>query len=405
MNTILESLKKQNIRFEPDLRSFVLKLISTPSPNLKEELCANLVNETMIHYGFDKVFIDSFGNVIGIIYGIEKNESILLTSHMDTYPFPLAKDEIKRLFEFQLIGDKIFGSHKHDSKYSLAAQIFSGLLLKNSGIKLKSNIIVAATVANENGICLGLRGFLQKTVKELDLNPLFALIGEPTDLELRHSHDGWVLINIQLSGPTTNEVGEAALELINSLENVYSTGSHSAEGKLLSTQNLNMECHRYRTSASIYLLRRLLPNQSVDKVLRDISNNISLFLIPFPKVSLSVNILNNNRTLYNGLTLEVSNQVSAWISDSSNKYYNSILDSLKLAKLEYKPGRLNLSPIGTGSAGSVLVNEFNIPSFEFGPASNNFNGDQREYMDIDKLLQGVIGNAAIACSISKNCND
>ena len=80
------------------------------------------------------------------------------------------------------------------------------------------------------------------------------------------------------------------------------------------------------------------------------------------------------------------------------------MDSLKLAKLEYKPGRLNLSPIGTGSAGSVLVNEFNIPSFEFGPASNNISGDQGEYMEIDKLSQGVIGNAAIVCSIVNNYN-
>jgi len=404
MNTIFENLKKQSLILKKDLISFILKLIKIPSPALNEELCAKLIKETMTQYGYDKVFIDSFGNVIGIISGREDKDTVLLTSHMDIHPFPDDKDKIERLLDVQLRENKIFGSSRLDSKYCLATQIFSGILLKKSGIKLNRNIIVAATVANENGLGLGLRGFLENTAKEVGLDPSFALIGEPTNLELKNSHDGWALINIQLSGPTIAEVGEAALKVINSLEDIYSTGSHSAEGKLLSTQNVKLDSHKNRASANIFLLRRLLPNQSMEKVLRDIKNNIALYLMPFPKVSLGIGVLKNRRTLYNGLSLEVSNQSSAWITNPSNELYESIINALKSVEIEYRSGEMILNPIGIGSAGSILVNEYKIPSYEFGPMSTVINGDQSDCMDINKLIKGVFGNAVIAWSVINNSN-
>jgi len=404
MNTIFENLKKQSLILKKDLISFILKLIKIPSPALNEELCAKLIKETMTQYGYDKVFIDSFGNVIGIISGREDKDTVLLTSHMDIHPFPDDKDKIERLLDVQLRENKIFGSSRLDSKYCLATQIFSGILIKNSGIKLNRNIIVAATVANENGLGLGLRGFLENTAKEVGLDPSFALIGEPTNLELKNSHDGWALINIQLSGPTIAEVGEAALKVINSLEDIYSTGSHSAEGKLLSTQNVKLDSHKNRASANIFLLRRLLPNQSMEKVLRNIRDNIALYLMPFPKVSLGIGVLKNRRTLYNGLSLEVSNQSSAWITNPSNELYESIINALKSVEIEYRSGEMILNPIGIGSAGSILVNEYKIPSYEFGPMSTVLYGDQSEHMDINKLLKGVFGNAVIAWSVINNSN-
>jgi len=402
MNTIFENLKKQSLILKKDLISFILKLIKIPSPALNEELCAKLIKETMTQYGYDKVFIDSFGNVIGIISGREDKDTVLLTSHMDIHPFPDDKDKIERLLDVQLRENKIYGSSRLDSKYCLATQIFSGILIKNSGIKLNRNIIIAATVDNENGLGLGLRGFLENTAKEIGLDPSFALIGEPTNLELKNSHDGWALINIQLSGPTIAEVGEAALKVINSLEDIYSTGSHSAEGKLLSTQNVKLDSHKNRASANIFLLRRLLPNQSMEKVLRDIRNNIALYLMPFPKVSLGIGVLKNRRTLYNGLSLEVSNQSSAWITNPSNELYESIINALKSVEIEYRSGEMILNPIGIGSAGSILVNEYKIPSYEFGPMSTVINGDQSDCMDINKLIKGVFGNAVIAWSVINN---
>jgi len=173
MNTILENMKKQSLNIKKDLISFVLKLIKIPSPVLSEEICAKLINETMNQYGYDEVFTDSFGNVIGIISGREDKDTVLLTSHMDIHPFPDDKDKIERLLDVQLRENKIYGSSRLDSKYCLATQIFSGILIKNSGIKLNRNIIVAATVANENGLGLGLRGFLDNTVNEKRLYPSF----------------------------------------------------------------------------------------------------------------------------------------------------------------------------------------------------------------------------------------
>jgi len=67
-------------------------------------------------------------------------------------------------------------------------------------------------------------------------------------------------------------------------------------------------------------------------------------------------------------------------------------------------GEMIINPIGIGSAGSILVNEYKIPSYEFGPMSTVINGDQSECMDINKLLKGVFGNAVIACSVINNSN-
>ncbi len=66
-----------------DMIAFSQKLIQTPSISGNEKGVADLDLAEMEKLGYDEVFRDDMGNVVGIVKGTEPGPTIMYNSHMD----------------------------------------------------------------------------------------------------------------------------------------------------------------------------------------------------------------------------------------------------------------------------------------------------------------------------------
>ena len=179
-------LRGKNEGIEDAVLHFARELVRTPSPSLAEAHVAKLVEKEMREIGYDRVIRDDYGNVVGIIHGGEGQPTLLLNSHMDTVSRTADASAGNGVWS----DGRLYGVGASDCKGGLAAQVFCGLLLKRSLLPLRGNLVVAATVAEENGLSVGVRALLDETLPSLGMSPDYAVLGEPTSRSSHWKADG-----------------------------------------------------------------------------------------------------------------------------------------------------------------------------------------------------------------------
>ena len=383
-------LKNKNDGLKDDVVAFTQKLIRTPSPSLGESDAAKLIEDELKRIPCDKVFRDDVGNVVGLMLGREAEPTVLLNCHMDTVPVtqePLWKESP---FSGTISDGRIYGSGAADCKGGLAAHIYTAALLKRSLLPLRGNLIVAATVAEENGCSIGVRHLLEKTLPGLNLKPTYAILGEPTGLGLYYGHDGWVEMDIQVEGSNPFLVDDAA----NAIFNEYSNRHINEPG----TVTLNRPQFRNdggRRQATIQMNRRLLPAENVGSIVTQTKHEAAMAAQATGTVAVAVAVRQESQKLYTGQTTMVRRVVHAWMTDPFHVLMERARQALSAADCTVRPGKWDLDRVGMGTAGSVLTNEFHVPTIGYGPGTELMAHAVDEFVDIDKVSEAVYGTAAI----------
>ncbi|MFD2445021.1 M20 family metallopeptidase [Bacillus sp. CGMCC 1.16607] len=165
-----EKLNETIDLLQSDIVTLLQKMIQIPSvnpPGEYEEICDYLEKE-LSSYSFQVQVIDvpesivkekglstPRKNVIATLKGNGTGPSLILNAHLDTVP---EDDESKWTyppFSGMIKDGKIYGRGATDSKGRLAAYIGAAIALKQSGIPLSGDIIIAATCDEETGGELG----------------------------------------------------------------------------------------------------------------------------------------------------------------------------------------------------------------------------------------------------------
>ncbi|MEJ2208131.1 MAG: M20/M25/M40 family metallo-hydrolase, partial [Anaerolineae bacterium] len=141
-----------NIRFPVTqaeaLASFLQDLVRIPSLSTQEEAVALRFAQEMRRVGFDEVWTDRIGNVIGRI-GAGHGPKLLLNGHMDTVDvgglsrWPIAP------YEGMIRDGILYGRGACDMKAGLAAMVYAVQALSEARIKLAGDLYVAAVVQEE----------------------------------------------------------------------------------------------------------------------------------------------------------------------------------------------------------------------------------------------------------------
>jgi acetylornithine deacetylase/succinyl-diaminopimelate desuccinylase-like protein len=370
-----EMLKAKNEWSQERATDFARRLVRTASPSLSESGVADLVA-----IGYDEVIQDAAGNVVGTFVGRNGGPTVLLNSHMDTVGWEKAGWRHDPLGA-EVVADKLFGVGAADCKGGLAAQVYAGDLLKRSLLPLKGNLVVAATVAEENGRSLGVRALLGVTLPDMELKPDYAVLGEPTGLGLYHGHDGWMEVEIRVRGGNPFQVDDATQSISRDL----ASQAHDR------SMGLGWETHepRYQDTptgrlAVIRADRRLSPSDSADGVLRQLKHEADLVAAGAGAVAVEVAVCQESQRLYTGKTTVVRQLAR---------------QALAAGALEARCGRWHLGRSGMGTAGGVLVQEFNVPTIGFGPGLEEQAHAVDEHVELDKLGRAIYGTALIAHSL------
>ncbi|MBU8881808.1 M20 family metallo-hydrolase [Kaistella sp. DKR-2] len=177
-----------------EVRNFLIELIETPSFSKEEETTALIIEK---YLNLKNIPFQRKGNNIWAknLYFDENLPTIMLNSHHDT----VKPNSAYTLDPFKAVkkDGKIFGLGSNDAGASLVSlwAVFTHFYAQ----KLKYNLIYAATaeeeISGENGV---------KSILE-DLGKInFAIVGEPTKMDLAVAEKGLVVLNCVSKGTASH---------------------------------------------------------------------------------------------------------------------------------------------------------------------------------------------------------
>jgi succinyl-diaminopimelate desuccinylase len=153
-----------------EIVTLLQEMIQIPSvnpPGDYEEI-SHFLEKKLTNYGFDVEVLDvpqslvieknlstTRKNVIATLKGNGTGPSLILNAHLDTVPEDDESKWTHSPFSGQLENGKIYGRGATDSKGRLASYIGAALAMKQAGIVLNGDIIIAATCDEETGGELG----------------------------------------------------------------------------------------------------------------------------------------------------------------------------------------------------------------------------------------------------------
>lgn len=177
-------------------------LIRAPSPPGDEGAVAAILVEAMRHNGFQQVWTDRVGNVIGR-YGSGGGPVLMFDGHMDTVAVGDRGAWTYDPFGGEIVGGVLFGRGAVDMKAALAAMVYGVKLLWQQGVQLAGNLIVAFVVQEEP--CEG--AAVKHLIEVEGEQPDFVVLGEPTNLGVYLGQRGRVELEVVVHG----RAGHAAI--------------------------------------------------------------------------------------------------------------------------------------------------------------------------------------------------
>ncbi|QBG47598.1 M20/M25/M40 family metallo-hydrolase [Verrucomicrobia bacterium S94] len=371
--------------------NFAQRLIQIPSTSGHEAEVAACIEREMQHMGYDQVFRDEFGNVIGTMLGHEGKPTILLNSHMDTVN-PEDNEQWKTSpFEGKLADGKLYGTGAADCKAGLAAQVYTGALLQRSLLPLRGNLVVAATVAEENGASVGIRGLLEQTLPELGLMPDYAILGEPTSLGLYYGHDGWIEVDILIDSSATETLHDATRKIAEE----YAEPEQQPSWAEIREVGPIYPDDSGRSCRTLHVAQRMVEGMPATAVLDEINQHVQLAVKPLPDIHAAVAVHEETQQMHSGHMVTIRRISNAWTTDPFCRLIERSRQALAAADCEVRTGRWKLGKLGMGTAGAVLVNDFHIPTIGYGPGNEDLAHAANEHVNCSDIQQAVYGTASI----------
>jgi putative selenium metabolism hydrolase len=153
--------------------------------------------------GFQRVWTDRAGNVVGHYEGRGGGPTLLFDGHMDTVDIGDPSAWRHDPFGGEIVDGSLYGRGAADMKAALAAMVYGVKLLADQGARLNGNVVVAFVVQEEP--CEGVA--VRHLIEGEGLDPQVVVLGEPTSLGLYLGQRG----RVELKVATYGKAGHAAL--------------------------------------------------------------------------------------------------------------------------------------------------------------------------------------------------
>ncbi len=207
---------------KPRMVDFCQRLIRVPALSGDEKGVADLYISEMERLGYDEVFRDEWGNVVGIICGQIPGPSVMFNGHLDHVdtgdysewggydPYGGVID-VSKVFNMDMTEEEdaevIHGRAAADVKGGGAAMVYAGaalVALRKAGYVIKGRLILTMTVLEEPAEMLGMLKLCNETFPAKNLSADVCVSCEATSLKLYLGHRGRVEIQVTVSGVTSH---------------------------------------------------------------------------------------------------------------------------------------------------------------------------------------------------------
>lgn len=358
------------LRLDPqdqiDVVTLLSDLVRTPSLPTQEGAVAARIVAEMTRLGFRDVRTDRIGNVVGWI-GPGDGPLLMLNGHMDTVGVSDPQAWRHTPFGAEIEEGALYGVGACDMKGGLAAMIYGVKLLRDAGVRLKGDVVVACVVQEEPCEGLGSRVLIE----EEGIRPDWVVLAEPTGLDVSRGHRGRMEMRVVTHGRAAHaacpELGEnaiyAAARLVFGLELLaeqLANDDFLGPGTLVVTDVRSSAASRHAVPDRCELIidRRLTLGENETKALAEVQR-----IIAREGVRAEVEVAEYRATSYTNYACHAREFYPAWVMAEDHPL---VLTAARVAReyLKHRPpmGRCDFSTEGVYTAGIA-----GIPTVILGP--------------------------------------
>ena len=306
----LRKERLRNMKTKVDPIRLTMDMVAIPSYSYmdhQEEAISQFILDFFLAHGltaYRTEIVPGRYNTFAILEGTERetSPSLLLTGHMDTVP----AYDFEKAFEPWEDEEYVYGRGTVDMKGALAAAMCAMVELKESGTRLKGDLIFCG-VADEEEAGIGTRSLI-----ETGPEATYSVICEPTSLEINLGQKGLEWIEVSFRGHKVH--GGAQKEGVNAimmagrflhkLETEYLPKLAQRTHPVLGQATLNIgtitggdQPSTVADHCSIRLDRRCLPSETIAQVYEELQELIDELHREDPRFEAEI------RDVFDGTTL------------------------------------------------------------------------------------------------------
>ena len=369
------------------LITFAQELIRERSMSGEEQAVVTKVAAEMKALGFDQVWVDEYGSVVGVIEGKKPGKTLLMDGHCDIVD-ARAEDWTHDPFAAVIDNGYLYGRGVADMKAPLAAMIHAAASVDRNS--LAGRVAVSASVLEEvmEGVAL------QQIMNQV--KPDAVIIGESTNFALNCAGRGRAEIVMETIGKSAHssspQAGLCAIhEMIRLMQAVESIPmpSNPAMGKaqfcvtdIISEPfpGHSVVPNRCRVSYD----RRLVPGETPESVVETIRA-----LPELDGMQYTITVLDGEEKTYTGKTLQGLKFFPAWVFEENHPLVMAAQRGLQSAGISSQLGAFGFCTNAAYSAGIA-----GVPTIGFGPGTepDAHSVDERmKVTDIEQAARGYLG--------------
>jgi putative selenium metabolism hydrolase len=374
---------------ENDVIGLCQRLVQVRSYSGEEGITAKKLADFFSLKGFDKVSVDKYGNIIGMIKGTRPGKKILFDGHIDTVPVGNETDWTYPPFSAEIHEGKIYGRGTSDMKGAVAAMACAAANYARDCRKNFAGEIYVAGVVHEE--CF--EGVAARNISQL-IKPDYVIIGEASNLNVKIGQRGRAEVRLETFGVPAHsanpEKGVNAVykmcKIVEAINQLVPT-IHPVLGKgIMELTDIKSSPYPGASVVPEYCVatydRRLLVGETKETVLKPIQDLIERLEKEDPKIQAKVTYAVGKEKCYTGETIEGERFFPGWLFDKEESFVVDVVKELEAMGFAPEITQYNFCTNGSHYAG-----EAGIKTIGVGPSMENLAHTINEYIEIEQLTK------------------
>jgi putative selenium metabolism hydrolase len=359
---IIDKLKARVHEQHEDILQFFREIVAIPSMESQIRAVGERCEAEMKKLGFDEVFWDKMGNVVGRIG--EGDTILLYDSHIDTVGIGNPDEWKWDPFQGKIEDGILYARGACDEKQSTPGMIYGLALAKQLGLLEGITAYYFGNMEEWNDGSAP-NAFVQTE----GIKPDFVVIGEPTKMQVYRGHKGRVEFKITARGKSahaaSNFLGDNAIyKLLPIIDRISKVEPELGDHEFLGHGRITVTDMHVKTpsinavpdEATIYIDRRITFGETPEGELQRLKDIIG------DRSDIEASILIYDEPSYTGFVFPLDKIYPAWAYDESHPFVQAGVDAGKALFGDMPTGKWDFSTNGIYWAGKV-----GIPSIGFGP--------------------------------------
>jgi putative selenium metabolism hydrolase len=378
---------------------FARRLIQTQSLPGEEGAIADLTVDEMTRSGYDDVWIDRAGSVIGVVRGTKEGPSVQFNAHLDHVDVGDPRLWPHPPFEAVIEGDTLYGRAASDVKGAMATQVHLVPVLRELGWQPEGDVYVVGVVLEEVG-------GLGSQVIAAEMPTTSAVLAEATNNQLRRGHRGRALVKVTFTGLSAHA----------SAPDRARNPHYAAARFLLEIESLPMVAHEvfgHSTAAptwiesdqessnvtpatiAVYLDWRNVPTEPVAAIVERVGAIAEGVARQLDGISAAVEIPGREVTSYTGVTATMPPTLAFETPED-----HPVLTTSR-STLETALGRPVAVDTWTFATDGGHLARQGITTIGFAPGEERFAHTIYDQISLAKMTEALAGNAALAMALTR----